>query len=477
MVSLDLSMVHSNEEAVLPTISEQEFLPPISPWLSLGGLALATTMVSAFILAAVTKYKVTVEASTTIRPEGEIQIVESTEEGTVKTIKVKENQFVQAGETIALLDDSQLQLEQIQLQGSLEKLAQQQRQINQQMIALDRQLIAETERYNRIILSLEAQLAGQKREYQDRQSTTEKDLEETQADIKREEAELKISFAHLDAAKAELEAEQEKFKRYAPLTETGAISQELLKEIQLGVEQKKQNVLVQIQEIETGKQTLQIAQGRWEKAKIALNPSDSEVKITQQAIAREKAAFMAIQADLKREKNLLLGQSIELQKQGDREEIALKQVEKQIQRGVITAPTSGTVLKLLLRNSSQRVQPGTEIAQISPQNAPLTINALISAADIHNLEIGQTAQIRISACPYPDYGTLSGVLKEISTDTFISNNQSFYKAIITPQSNTFGDIYSSCTLQAGMEGNVSIVTKEETFLAFLLRKARLATDF
>ncbi len=470
-------MINFDEKALLPTISEEEFLPSISLWLSLGGLVLATTIVSAFILAAVTRYKVTVKAIATVRPEGEIQIVESTQEGTVKTIEVKENQFVQTGETIALLDKSQLQLKKLQLQGSLEKLNQQQSQINQQIVALDRQLMAETEKYNRIVLSLEAQLAGQKREYDDRQSTTEKDLEEAQADIRRTEAELKISYARLAAAKADLKAEQERLKRYAPLTEEGAISQEQLMEIKLGVEQKEQNVLIQIQEIETGKQTLQIAQGKGEKAKIALNPSNSELKITQQAIAREKAALMAIQADFKREKNLSIGQNIELQKQSDREKLELKQVKKQIEQGIITAPVSGTVLKLLLRNPSQRVQAGTEIAQISPQNAPLAINAQISAADIHNLEIGQTAQIRISACPYPDYGTLSGVVKEISTDTFISNNQSFYKAIIAPQNNVFGNTDSPCILQAGMEGDVAIVTKEETFLVFILRKARLVTDF
>ena len=45
-------------------------------------------------------------AIASVRPEGEIQIVESTQEGTIKTIEVKENQFVQTGETIALLVDT-----------------------------------------------------------------------------------------------------------------------------------------------------------------------------------------------------------------------------------------------------------------------------------------------------------------------------------------------------------------------------------
>ncbi len=367
-----------------------------------------------------------------------------------------------------------MQLKKIQLQGSLEKLNQQQRQINEQIAALDRQLMAETERHNRIILSLEAQLAGQKREYDDRQSNTEQDLEEAEADIKRGEAELKISQARLASTRSQLKSEQGKLTRYTPIAEMGGISQDRLMEIKLSVEQQEQNVKIQVQEIETRKQILQIARGKWEKAKTALNPSNSQV---QQEIAREKAALLSIKSNLKREQEILIGQSIELQKQGDREKVELKQIEKHIQQGIITAPTSGTILKLLLRNPNQRVQPGTEIAQISPQNAPLAINALISAADIHNLEIGQTAQIRISACPYPDYGTLLGVVKEISTDTFSNNDRSFYKAVIAPQNNVFGNTHSLCILQAGMEGNVAIVTKEETFLAFILRKARLVTDF
>ncbi len=466
----------SDKHTVLPTISEQEFLPPINPWLSLGGMLLAITTVSAFILTIFLKSDVKVKAIASVRPLGEIQIVESTQEGTVKAIEVRENQFVEELETIAVLDDSQLRLRKIQLQDSLEKLNQQQQQIKNQLATLDSQIRAETERANRIIASLEAELAGNKREFRDNQSNSEKNVQESEAQLKQGEAELRISQARLVSTKAELKAQQEKLQRYALIAEVGAISQDRLREIELAVEQQKQAVEMQIQEIETRKQAIEVARLQQQRAKRALNPSNSQLKITQQTIAREKASLMSIQANLEREQEILIGQSLELQRQGDRENMELKQVEHNIQQAVITAPTTGEILKISLRNPNQRVQAGTEIAQISPQNAPLAINALVSVSDIHNIKIGQTAQIRISACPYPDYGTLAGVVKEISPDIFRNNEQSFYTAIIEPQNKVFGSANSPCILQAGMEGDVMIMIRQESVLRFILRKIRLITN-
>ncbi|HEY9658023.1 MAG TPA: HlyD family secretion protein, partial [Allocoleopsis sp.] len=52
----------------------------------------------------------------------------------------------------------------------------------------------------------------------------------------------------------------------------------------------------------------------------------------------------------------------------------------------------------------------------------------------------------------------------------------FYEVTIDPDSRALTQGNQSCLLQPGMEGSVDIVTREETVLQFLLRKARLITD-
>ncbi|MEG4216018.1 hypothetical protein QUA27_03480 [Microcoleus sp. Pol14C6] len=78
----------------LRTAKPDEFLPPVSRWITAGGLFLLGTFGSAIALAAVTKYNVTVRDPATVRPAGEIRIVEAATAGTVKSLHVKENQAV-----------------------------------------------------------------------------------------------------------------------------------------------------------------------------------------------------------------------------------------------------------------------------------------------------------------------------------------------------------------------------------------------
>ena len=169
----------------------------------------------------------------------------------------------------------------------------------------------------------------------------------------------------------------------------------------------------------------------------------------------------------------------------------LKQIDRDIEQTIITASDNGILFQLSLRNPSQIVRPGSEIARIAPDETSLTLEALVSSSDISNVKLAQQARVRISACPYPDYGTLKGVVKRISPDAIplennsnSSNSQnidrtkgtSFYKVKLEPSSLTLSQGNNQCALQLGMEGRADIITNEETVLKFLLRKARLITD-
>ena len=145
-----------------------------------------------------------------------------------------------------------------------------------------------------------------------------------------------------------------------------------------------------------------------------------------------------------------------------------------------------------MRNSGQTVTLGEEIAQIAPLSNSLVIKALVPAQDIDKVEIDQQVQMKVSACPYPDYGTLKGVVSDIAPDSIApqgnsaSSNSSttsspnleagFYEVTIKPESLALVKGKNQCKLQLGMEGRADIIAQEETVLKFLLRKARLLAD-
>jgi multidrug efflux pump subunit AcrA (membrane-fusion protein) len=54
--------------------------------------------------------------------------------------------------------------------------------------------------------------------------------------------------------------------------------------------------------------------------------------------------------------------------------------------------------------------------------------------------------------------------------------KAFYEVTIEPESFALGKKKNRCFIQLGMEGRADIITREDTVLKFLLRKARLSAD-
>lgn len=502
-------MVSNTNTDFLPTAQEDDFLPPISRWTTLGGLFMASSVGVAIALAAITPYKVTVQAWATIRPTGELRLVEAETEGTIIEIRVKENQAVKKGEAIAMIDSSRLETRKNQLESNIWQASLQLKQIQAQITAQDRRILAEIDRINRTIAAAKAELNRRRRDYQDKQITTTAQVTEAQANLNLAQEELQQAQTELVAAQAKLKSAevalssaQSKRDRYRITAVSGALSQNQLEEAQLAVDQQQQEIIVQEatverqkQQIERQKQAVAAAQARRQNVQAALNPSDAEVAIAQENIAQEKATGQATLATLKQEKESLIQQHIEIQQQQSRDRSELQQIEKDLQQTVIKASADGILFQLNLRNTSQRVVSGEKIAQIAPSSPFLVVKALVPAQKIGQVKTGQPAQLRVSACPYPDYGTLKGIVNKISPDAIApqsktnsitasansktnirSGEGAFYEVTITPESLVLGQGNNQCSLQLGMEGRADIIADEETVLKFLLRKTRLLTN-
>jgi multidrug efflux pump subunit AcrA (membrane-fusion protein) len=196
-----------------------------------------------------------------------------------------------------------------------------------------------------------------------------------------------------------------------------------------------------------------------------------------------------------KEQLALIQQRIAMLKQLHRDTRELQQVKTDLSRTAITATTDGIISKLNLRTPGQTVRSGEEIVQIVPSNAPFVVKAAVASEDRSNLKEGQNVHIRVSACPYPDYGTLKGKVKVISPFAIAPQGNgatvvipttatsqkaavagAFYEVTIEPESLFLGRGKKQCSIQLGMEGRADIISREETVLQFFLRKAKLIAD-
>lgn len=241
-------------------------------------------------------------------------------------------------------------------------------------------------------------------------------------------------------------------------------------------------------------ESVYVALTRKQRATAAINPSHAEVEIAIERIAQEKAAGESNKAALEKERQMTIKQKVEIEKQLERDIRKIKQVDIELNQTTITATADGIITQINLRNPRQTVRTGEEILQIVPSDAKQIIKAAVASEDKKKLKISQPVQMRVTACPYPDYGTLNGKVEAISPDAIappkksteesITNNTSpratvpgtIYEVTIEPQNLVLRTGKNLCHIQLGMEGRVDIISREESVLQFFLRKARLIAD-
>ncbi len=359
------------------TLQNDQFLPPVSRWTTLGGILMVATFGGAIALASVTKYSAIVKADAIVRPAGEVRVVQAATEGTIESIAVSENQQVKAGDAIAVVNASSLGNQKKQFQETLAHSQTAAAQINQQLRDLENQIFAS------------AQL---------------------------------------------------------PTTQGDSATQQIFVE---------------------------------------------------SALIKLAASLPDVAERLGRSRRVLLVKRSSIQQQLIQAKKEFNQIDFKLKNSVVRAPSDGTILRLEVRNPGQTVEAGSAIAQIVPSGVPLVIKARVTSQDIARIQIGQPVQMRISALPFPDYGTLKGTVSEIAPDAIATQNPannlggSYYEVAIKPDKNYLTKLESTSSqtvetsqantprqysIQSGMEGRADIITGQETVLTFMLRKARLMTD-
>lgn len=437
------------------TLRMNELMPSLSRWATLTGLFIVGSIGATVAIASVAKYNVAVKAAATVRPAGELRIVQAELEGKIDQIVVQENDEVRQGDAIAYLDDTKLQIQKSQLQSSIQQNQLQLSQVESQVRFLNLQMLAEEQSTDKSIAAAESEVVRAQRER----------LEKSQI--------AQAEFAEAQVALAQAEDDRD---RHRPLLEAGAIARSVF------------------QEKETAVST---ARARLERSQAAVDPSAASVVVAEQQVAQQSARGQSTIASLQKEREALIQRQSEVQAILTREQQELQKLEADMLNTVIRSSSDGVIFKLNLANINQVVRTGDSIAQISPQGAALVVRATVANQDIDKVAVGQSVRMRVDACPYPDYGVLPGVVRAIAPDSIDATNKGAeataggaaaggqagvqsggksdraFSVVIEPESSVLKKSGPTCAIQSGMSGSASIISRRETFLHFVLRKARI----
>lgn len=163
-------------------------------------------------------------------------------------------------------------------------------------------------------------------------------------------------------------------------------------------------------------------------------------------------------------------QVVDAELDGIREQV--RTAQEILNRVEITAPVSGTIVRLYYHTSGGVVESGKAIAEILPANEPLIIETQIPRTEIDSVQIGYPATIRLSALNQRTTPVLSGTVYYVSADT-VSNAgdeaaQEAYVARISIASDELLRV-PGFTPTPGMPAEIMIQTAERTFAQYLAK--------
>lgn len=143
----------------------------------------------------------------------------------------------------------------------------------------------------------------------------------------------------------------------------------------------------------------------------------------------------------------------------------------QVNRTIVSAPVSGTVVGQQVHTVGAVIRPGDPIMDVVPSDDGFVVEARVPTRDIDNLFLGQLAEIRFSAFNQRLTSVIDGEIVHISADSFEdeATGQRYYKARFRVTEAGSEDMTEQMQLLSGMPAEVMIRTGERTFASYIAK--------
>jgi HlyD family secretion protein len=145
-----------------------------------------------------------------------------------------------------------------------------------------------------------------------------------------------------------------------------------------------------------------------------------------------------------------------------------------LQRTVVVAPVSGTVVDVKFKTIGGVVQRGEPIMSVVPSSDELIIEAQVTQVDRKAVHSGLQAQIHLSAYSSRLVPKIPGTVRTVSADRLIDDatHQPYYLARVAVDRRTLKRLAPTVDLIPGMPVEVLIVTERRTMFDYISKPFR-----
>ncbi len=151
----------------------------------------------------------------------------------------------------------------------------------------------------------------------------------------------------------------------------------------------------------------------------------------------------------------------------------MRSASRIVERGTITAPVKGVVVKMRYHTAGGVIEPGKSIMEIVPVRDSLVVEARVRPQDIDDVRMGQAAMVRLSALSQRTTPMVDGKVVYVSADALPDDmtpgiRNDVYVVRVELDEVEAKDIKHFAPTP-GMPAEVYITTAERTFLQYLMQ--------
>ena len=364
-------------------------------------------------------------------PVGNVKIVQSQNKGAIKELMVREGDYVEAGQTLLVLDTTKTQADVDQLR---KQVAYYRMTVDRLQAEMNDQLFTPPDNKDGDLdqKDINAQLAL----YNSRRAKLMADQEKNSAAIAQELAAIESAQAQKQKYKALYDVAYEKEQRLEDLFRESAVSYFQLLEGRAARVEYQKSAEAMDQEIQ--KEQARLAEARDNQA-------------TTDSAYRQDTMTQLVEA--KRQLNAYV------------EELT-KANETNVQ-SEITAPVSGRVNQLAVHTVGGVVSEGQALMMVVPEDATLEVEAYADNKDIGFIERGQDVEVKVETFNFQKFGMVEAKVAEISPDV-TDNKQDKDKDGKYRLTLSLDDDKSGIDLSPGMNVTAEIKIKKKRIIDFFL---------
>ena len=145
-------------------------------------------------------------------------------------------------------------------------------------------------------------------------------------------------------------------------------------------------------------------------------------------------------------------------------------LEDKLLRTSVIAPRDGIINRILINTSGGVVKRGSPILEMIPLDDVLILEVEVAPTDIAYVIKDQKAVVQLSAFDFSVYGSLEGIVLNVSADTITKDDGStWYICLVSIPADGITTMSRKLDLLPGMQATVNIVSGSKTILQYLIQ--------